>query len=70
MTDFVDSGHEDRFCPYCGRQQRWVAADPEIRLEAHYFHIDNLNQHCDEERLALWDMNESWKKTPPQQSST
>lgn len=64
-TDIVDADHEDRLCPYCGRQQRWVDADPAIQLEGHYFHTDNLNQHCDEERLAYWDMAESLKISKP-----
>lgn len=59
ITDVVDSGHQDRNCPYCGRIQFWSESSNA------YCHADNLNQHCDEERLALWDMAESLKRTDP-----
>lgn len=61
-ADIVDSGHHDRDCPYCGGRQAWIT-DPEGQFEAHYFHLDTNCQYCDEERLARWDMSESWKRS-------
>jgi hypothetical protein len=39
----------ERACPFCERLQLW---SPELGV---WFHNDNLNEHCDEERLAYWD---------------
>jgi hypothetical protein len=59
-TDVVDSAYGDRNCPYCGREQFWSPS------RSAYCHRDNL-LHCDEERLALWDMAESLKKGSTEQ---
>jgi hypothetical protein len=56
--DFVDSARQGRACPYCGREQFWSESSDS------YCHAHNLNLHCDEERLAGWDLHESWKTTP------
>lgn len=56
-TDVVDSAHRDRACPYCGREQFWSESSDA------YCHRDNLNLHCDAERLARWDMTESLRRT-------
>lgn len=57
--DVVDSSHEDRDCPYCGRRQRWI----DDGAEKYYFHLSDCLRWCDEERLAHWDVSESWQKT-------
>ncbi len=63
MDDIVDSAHEPRNCPYCGRRQFWFSDDEGPYAGAHYVHYDDCLRYCDEERLARWDLAQSLKKT-------
>jgi len=45
-----------RACPFCERLQLW---SPDL---SEWFHNDNLNKHCDEERLSYWDSSKLYKE--------
>lgn len=46
----------ERACPFCERLQLW---SPDL---GEWFHNDNLNKHCDEERLAYCDSSKLHKE--------